>query len=65
LAYLRKNGDQEVLVLLNINKYFTIFDLQDDNLSGIYKEVFTGEERDLTHNKYFELQPGEFRVFAR
>lgn len=65
LIYLRKNGDREVLVILNINRYFTIFDIQDDDLSGVFTNVFTGATHDFSQSKYFELQPGEFLVFER
>jgi glycosidase len=62
-AYLRKNGDNEVLVVLNLSKAETGFDI--DNLSGKFKEVFSGTERDFVASTNFEMKGWEYSVFEK
>ncbi len=44
IAYLRKNGSHEVLVLLNFSNEEVEMELQDEKISGKYINVFTGDE---------------------
>lgn len=55
-AFLRKNGDKEVLVLLNFSRHSTIdFDITDDKITGVFRNVFSYETIDLTQSKRFQL----------
>jgi glycosidase len=63
LAYLRKNGDNEVLVVLNFSKSDSGFNI--DNVNGKFKEVFSGLERDLGDSKNFEMKGWEYYVFEK
>jgi len=63
LAYLRKNGDNEVLVVLNFSKSDSGFNI--DNVNGKFKEVFSGLERDFGDSKNFQMKGWEYYVFEK
>jgi glycosidase len=65
LAYLRKNGSREVLVLLNMSKEKLRFEVKDTHLTGRFKNVFGGTENDFTTEKFFEMQPWEYLVYEK
>jgi len=65
LAYLRKSGEHEVLVWLNLSGTSANIELADDWLRGRYKDVFAGTVTDLALVRSFELGEGEYRVFTR
>jgi alpha-amylase len=65
-AFLRKNGDREVLVVANFSYQPQVkIDIIDDAVSGIFKNVFSGEPIDLTSQKKFDLEAWEYRVFEK
>jgi glycosidase len=62
-AYLRKNGSKEVLVLLNLSPEKDLcFEILDSNVSGEFKNIFTGATSDFTREKSFEIQAWEYLV---
>ena len=66
LGYLRKNGDDEVLVLLNMSKEFLKFKITDNVFSGNFRAAYsTGETIDFTSNKSFEMQPWEYLIYVK
>jgi alpha-amylase len=65
LAFVRKNGNSEVLVLINFSKEKISFNTNDTNLTGKYKNVFNKEEKDFTAVKSFEMQPWGYEVFEK
>lgn len=65
LAYLRKNGNDEVLVVLNMSKEAVNFSIEDDHLAGTFKNVFFKTMRDFTDGKYFDFQPGDYAIFEK
>lgn len=65
LGYLRKNGNKEVLVLLNVSKERLRFTVNDAHVTGKYKNVFGGAENDFTTEKSFEMQPWEYLVYEK
>ncbi len=65
VAFLRKNGNSEVLVLLNFSKQNVHCTIKDEIVSGTYKNVFTKADNELTQNKSFEMQPWEYLVFEK
>jgi glycosidase len=65
LAYLRKNGSNEVLVMLNMSNRTAKFTLKPAHLAGQFKEVFTNATADLTTQKTFELKPWGYTVLAK
>ena len=68
LAFLRKNGNREVLVFLNFSNVktkFQVIEVKDIYMTGHYTDVFSKADNDFTHNKELELQPWEYRVFEK
>ncbi len=65
LAYLRRSGTREVLVLLNFSKEKIRFEVKDDGLTGVFKSVFGKTTNDFSTEKFFELQPWEFLVYEK
>ncbi len=65
LAYLRRNGNDEVLVVLNMSKEPVNFSIVDENLSGTFKNVFDGMKRDFTSDKNFDFKVSDFAVFQK
>jgi len=66
VAYIRKSGDREVLVLLNLSSQNNLhFDVIDERLTGTFKNVFSGAANDFTVEKGFEMQPWEYLVYEK
>jgi glycosidase len=65
-AYLRKNGSKEVLVVLNLSAEKDLhFDITDEKVSGIFKNIFSGAANDFTAEKSFEMQGWEYIVYEK
>ena len=65
LAYLRKNGDQEVLVLLNMTRADVDFALTDERVQQTFRDVFSGEQIDFSVNKNMRLSAWGWKVMER
>jgi alpha-amylase len=65
LAYIRKNGKNEVLVVLNFSKEPVNFTIQDDHVSGEFKNVFEKTKRDFATGKDFNFKVSDFAVFEK
>ncbi|MCE3076449.1 alpha-amylase family glycosyl hydrolase [Chryseobacterium gwangjuense] len=65
LAYLRKNGKDEVLVVLNMSKEPVDFNIEDDHLSGVFSNIFEGSNRDFDQEKGFNFQISDYAVFEK
>lgn len=65
LAYLRKNGKDEVLVVLNLSKSPVSFSVTDEKVNGKFKELFTGGLRDFSQNKNIEMKVGGYAVYVK
>lgn len=65
-AYLRKKGNDEVLVVLNFSSAGNLrFDILDDHLKGTFKNAFTDTPNDFSSGKSFEMQPYEYLVYVK
>ena len=64
-SYLRKKGNSEVLVLLNLSKDKIRFSLDDKAVTGRFKNIFSFAENDFTSEKSFEMQPWEYLVYEK
>jgi alpha-amylase len=65
-AYLRKNGNKEVLVVLNLSAQKDLhFEITDERVAGIYSNVFSGAANDFTTGKSFEMQAWEYLVYEK
>ena len=65
LAYLRKNGNREVLVLLNMSKSSVSCSLTDGQISGTFTDVFKKTQLDATTARNFEMHPWEYLVYEK
>jgi glycosidase len=66
LAYLRKSGDREVLVILNLSKNDNLkFSILDPNVKGRFVNSFSKAESDFNSGKDFIMQAWEFQVFEK
>ena len=63
LAYLRKNGNKELLVILNFSREKMQFQIRDDRLNGKFRNVFTSEVSEFSMDSEFNLGAWEYRVF--
>lgn len=64
-AYLRKNGEKEVAVILNLSAEPAGFEITDSSIAGLFEELFSGCLNDFTRSKSFKMQAGEYLVFVR
>lgn len=64
-AYIRKNKWDEVLVVLNFSKEDVEFTIEDENLSGVFKNVFDKTKRDFSNNKNFSFRVSDYAVFEK
>ena len=65
LAYLRRYGDDEVLVILNMGDSRTHFTLQDETVIGQYHNVFDNVDTGLHTGYFFELPPWAYLLFEK
>lgn len=65
-AFLRKKENKEVLVVLNLSPQKDLhFEITDSNVTGTYKNVFSGAANDFTNEKSFEMQAWEYLVYEK
>ena len=62
-AFLRKNGEKEVLVILNFSNSEVSFSL--DSVNGKFREIFSCAEREFSNNKSFQMNSWEYLVFEK
>jgi len=60
-AFRRKNGEKEVLVILNFSNGSVSFFL--DSVNGKFREVFSGAEREFSNNENFQMNSWDYLVF--
>ena len=65
MAYLRKNRNSEVLVVLNFSGQDIGVELNDERLSGNYTDIFRGGGIDLTCPDVIQLAPWDYRVYIK
>ena len=65
-AYLRKKGNREVLVVLNLSAENNLrLEITDENISGVFKNVFSDASNDFTKEKSFEMQAWEYLLYEK
>ncbi len=66
MAYLRRNGNHEVLVVLNLSNTDPLdIEITDSQLSGKFKDAFSRAETDFSSGKKMQLKEWEYRVFVK
>jgi len=62
-AFVRSAGQRQVLVLLNLSKNTSRFEVGDKNISGHFRNAFSGAQTDFSKEKGFEMGAWEFLVY--
>jgi glycosidase len=65
MGYLRRNGSQEVIVLLNFNAASCTFMLNDFRVHGNYNDIFTGQSFDFEKNRQIEMDGFGYLVLEK
>jgi alpha-amylase len=66
MAYLRKRGDEEVLVLLNLSAQNQLrFELTDKAVHGLFTNAFGGVVNDFTQDRRFEMGAWDYLVYVK
>lgn len=65
LAYLRQNGEQAVLTVLNFSPHQIDLHFYDEQLQGLFTEVFNKMANDFSNDKTLSLQPWGYYVFEK
>jgi glycosidase len=64
-AFVRKNGGDEVLVILNLSAEIIILEIFNDILNGRFINVFDKDVIDLSEKQNIELQPWNYLVYEK
>jgi len=66
LAYLRKEGNRQVLVLLNLSKSpAENISLANNEIKGSYRDVFSGTQIELGKGNLLQIKPWEYLVLEK
>jgi len=66
LTFIRKNGNDEVLVLINLSKEKPIISLGGDHkIAGSFIDIFNGSRADFSKSNTFVLNPWGYLVFEK
>jgi glycosidase len=65
LAFLRRNGDREVLVILNFSREISRVMLNDNKVSGQFRNVFTNLLLEISPFLEFVIDPWDFFVLEK
>jgi glycosidase len=65
-AFLRKNGTDEILVILNLSaeNQFS-FEITDQKLSGVFSNIFTGNKTDFNNDRSIILDAWEYLLYKK
>jgi alpha-amylase len=65
-SFLRKKGNDEVLVLLNLSANDSIpFIIQDDIVKGTFREVFDSTTHDFGADRNYKLKAWDYKVYIK
>ena len=64
-AYIRKNGDKEILVLLNLSPFNNFFTITDETISGVFKNGFTNITNNFSIEKNLEMPGWGWLVYEK
>ena len=65
MAYARVKEDRSVLVFVNLDVMAHTFPFENTELTGSYRDIFSGETVEMTTGTSFELPPHSYRVLSR
>ncbi|MEO5997513.1 MAG: alpha-amylase family glycosyl hydrolase [Chitinophagaceae bacterium] len=64
-SFIRKNGDDEVFVILNLSHEEKISISLNMNLSGRFRNIFNGDEKELSESSRFNIQAWNYEVYEK
>ena len=64
-AYVRSNGDRQVVVLLNFSDKPQVFNFTDDVPDGDFRSIFNSETFSLYARNQRALAPYGYQVFSK
>ncbi|WP_421376044.1 alpha-amylase family glycosyl hydrolase [Chryseobacterium sp. GP-SGM7] len=64
-AYIRKYKQNEVLAVLNFSKEEVEFTIEDENVSGVFINVFDKTKRDFSNDQKFSFRVSDYAVFEK
>jgi hypothetical protein len=65
-AFLRSNGEREVLVFLNLSgEDHVSFTIEDEQVKGIFSEIFLQTSTDFDSTRQLVLQAWQYFVFSK
>ncbi|HVM87085.1 MAG TPA: alpha-amylase family glycosyl hydrolase [Puia sp.] len=64
-SFLRKNGENEILVLLNFSDENFFVEINEEMVRGNFKNIFSGNSKDFSAGKKVEIQPWSWLVFSK
>ncbi len=65
LAFTREQNGEKVIALFNFSKDSAEIKIDDENLSGNYKDYFSGESRSFTRHEIFDIKPWKYKIFVK
>ncbi len=65
LAFKRGNGENSLLVFLNLDEKENTVEYQDAEVTGIYRDIFDQRDMDLSRPLSINLEPGGFLVLEK
>lgn len=65
MSYVRKNGNNEVLVLLNLSDGNVNFTLDSDEANATYQNVFSKEKKAISKGTNFQMKAYDYLVFEK
>jgi glycosidase len=64
-CFLRKNGDREILVILNLSGDHLAFELTGEQAGGVFRNAFSNASHDLSASRSFVLPAWGFEVLVK
>ena len=65
MSYVRKNGNNEVLVLLNLSDSNVNFTLDSDEANATYQNVFSKKKKAISKGTNFQMKAYDYLVFEK
>ncbi|RYY52920.1 MAG: 1,4-alpha-glucan branching protein [Chitinophagaceae bacterium] len=66
MAYLRKKGNDEVFVVLNMSPHSGItVKIEDEHISGSWSDIFSGEKKSVENGHVLNMQAWEYVVLKK
>ena len=63
-AFVRENGEDKIVVILNLSGSEQQVQLDTDHIAGMYRGYFTGRKTKLKDDHHFTLKPWDYKIFV-